>query len=61
MLDLLGLRKNFLHRKLFRGLADHPMLFGEVFRSKYIGGLPFFQQKAAAENLGLENCSRSHG
>src|SRR5208282_521687 len=58
--DLFRLRQNLVDRKFFRGLPDHLVLFGKIFRSENIGSLPLFQQKAAAENLGFWDCSGRH-
>jgi hypothetical protein len=58
--DLLGLRQNFVDRKLFGRLTDHLVLLGKIFWGEYIGSPPLFQQKAAAGNLGLGNRSCRH-
>ncbi len=60
MLDLLGLGQNFVDGKFFGRLPDHLVLLGKIFRGEYIGSLPLFEQEAAAENLGLRDCSRRH-
>ncbi len=46
MFDFLYLGQDFIDRELFRGLSNHLLLFSEVFRSKHVGSLPLFQQKA---------------
>src|SRR5712671_2747103 len=60
VLHLLCLGQDFIDRELFRGLSNHLLLLGEIFRSKHVGYLPFFQQKAAAQNLGLWDRRSSH-
>ena len=60
VLDLLGLGQDFVDRELFGGLRDHLVLLGEIFGREDFGSLPLFQQKAAAEDLGLGNRSCGH-
>jgi hypothetical protein len=56
VLDLLGIRQNFVDGKFLRRLPDELVLLAEIFGRENVFGLPRFQQKAAAGNPGLGNC-----
>ena len=55
--DLLDVGQDFVDGEFFRGLADQPVLLGEVLRSEDLVELALFEQKAAAGNPGAGNCS----
>ena len=58
--DFIGLGKNLVVGKLFGGLPNHVLLLGKIFRGEDIGSLPFFEQEAAAGNLGFRHCGGRH-
>ena len=47
LFELVDVRDDFVVNKLARGLGDHAMFFGEIFRGKDFGGGAVLDQKRA--------------
>ena len=56
VLHLLDVGDDLVDGELFRRLADHLVLLGEIFRSEDLVGPALFEQKAAAGDFSLGYC-----